>query len=227
MVLGRPIVWLAEDRERLAQFRRGETTTLARVFEHYAIDVAKALASGMTVVSQGQALRLKGTISSFDLDDMVHETFIAAFADKARQSYDGLRPYKPYVLAIARNVLLQSYRQDNRRQHLVDAWEQDHAAEMGPDPEESLAERQLKQLYVDFVSSLHEIDRVIMRLRFEEQVPRRRVSEETGLTAMQVRTREQKLKESFLKRMEGSGYLDTQQLAVLCLAVVLWGAELS
>ena len=42
--------------------------------------------------------------------DLVRETFVRAFAEKARSSFDGLRPYRPFLLRITKNLMIDRFR---------------------------------------------------------------------------------------------------------------------
>jgi len=47
--------------------------------------------------------------------DVVQEVFVRALSEKARTSYDGLRPYRPYLLRIAKNLMIDRARRIGRR----------------------------------------------------------------------------------------------------------------
>ena len=46
--------------------------------------------------------------------DLVQEVFLRAFDERARLGYDGLRPYRPYLLRIAKNLRIDTARRDGR-----------------------------------------------------------------------------------------------------------------
>src|SRR3954447_20532861 len=102
-------MWLIEDRERLKRFRAGEATVLAEVYALYSPGIALALSNEMTVTVNGAHYRFRGTVSAFDVDDLLQETFVRAFGEQARLSYDGLRPFRAYLLTIARNLLVDRF----------------------------------------------------------------------------------------------------------------------
>ena len=72
-------------------------------------------------------------------------------------------------------------------------------------PEEASIARQLRDLYAAFKGRLAAQDRQVLELRVEQQLPRARVSELTGLSAMQVRTREKKIRARLLAELEPQG----------------------
>ena len=60
-----------------------------------------------------------GSGRSNDVLDAVQETFIRAFSSAARQSYDGVRDYGPYLNMTARNVALR-WLEKHRRESPVE-----------------------------------------------------------------------------------------------------------
>src|SRR5260370_32678632 len=101
---------LIERRELLDRFKRGERRALEEVYRHYAPELAAFLQRGFTFSSGGRPLRFSGYAQPFDLDNALQETFLRAFKESARVGYDGLHPYKSYLFAIARNLVLDEFR---------------------------------------------------------------------------------------------------------------------
>ena len=94
----------------LRGFREGRTEALSEVYRRHADDVTKQLRHGFAFQAAGRHHRFVGCRSAFELHDALHETFRRAFEPGARERYDGLRPYGPYLRAIARNVVLRGFR---------------------------------------------------------------------------------------------------------------------
>ncbi len=197
--------WLTENRERLAQFRAGDPSTLGEVYSQYATGLARSLAEGITIMVDGAAHRFKGAASAFDLDDIVQEAFIRAFNESARNAYDGLRAFHPWLVTIARNLLVDRFRQGTRTAALFASMELTDEP-VDENPEDQLAQAQLKRAYADFVASLDEQSRILIRMRFEQNDTRRTVTEATGLSAMQVRSREAQLRKRFFQVLLALGY---------------------
>jgi DNA-directed RNA polymerase specialized sigma subunit len=74
--------------------------------------------------------------------------------------------------------------------------------------EQEFLRQELGQLYGAFVERLGERDRIFFRVRFEEQKTQVEAGAACGLSHMQSRTLEKKLREKFLKFMQTNGYLD-------------------
>src|SRR6476660_8486842 len=92
--------------ELLDGFRAGNRATLAVVYRRYANDLATFLYRGFTFASKGKTIRFSGWTQPYDLDNALQETFIRAFAESARLSYDPSRSYRNYLFAIARNFVI-------------------------------------------------------------------------------------------------------------------------
>jgi RNA polymerase sigma factor (sigma-70 family) len=221
---------LSERRELLDRFRRGERQALEEVYRHHVSDVAAFLSRGFTFQSRERTLRFVGYTQPFDLDNALQETFARAFKESARLGYDGLHSYKNYLLAIARNLVLDEFR--NREVAMSPFIDQldaggsvEAAAHEGEDAapaatvadapsagvsaEQELMRNELGRLYAGFVARLDERDRTFFRHRFEEQQTQVDAGARAGLSHMQARTLEKKLRKSFLEFMQSNGYLET------------------
>ncbi len=220
---------LIERRELLDRFKLGERKALEEVYRHYVADVANFLSRGFTFASAGRTLRFTGYSQPFDLDNALQETFTRSFKESARVGYDGLHSYKNYLLAIARNLVLDEFR--NREVAMSPFIESQATEPMGApahDGEEAAAaivntgassasgrsaeqdylHQELSRLYAAFVERLGERDRKFFHARFEEQRTQVEAGDACGLSHMQARTLEKKLRERFLKFMQSSGYLE-------------------
>lgn len=217
-----PMTWLAEDRSRLKGFRAGDPKALAAVYRHYVEQVARALSLGFSFRSGDQFLRFHGYTTPFELDDALQETFARAFAEGARLKYDGLRPYRAYLMTIARNLVIDRFRRATRHpEQLSSEMDGDQVAgearERPETPEEAAAREQLKALYEGFKESLSDQDRELFELRFERDQTRAHCAVETGLSAMQVRTRESKLRAALYELLLESGHGDVVAAALVIL----------
>jgi RNA polymerase sigma-70 factor (ECF subfamily) len=206
-------VWLLEDRQRLDGFRQGNPKVLEAVYLHYAPLLAKRFVYKFKAYKFG----------FFELDDLVQETFVRAFSHKARQSYDGLRSYLPFLFTIGRNLLLDHLRRDKKDQ-LAKSFEEinDSAQEVEPnlfsqerDPEEQAQDKQIWELYERFLDGLSKSDRKLWHLRLEEKLPRSEVEKALGLTSMRLRTREKRLRQKLLDMLLDQGINVGRALSLL------------
>ena len=219
---------LVERRELLARFKSGERRALEEVYRHYVADVANFLRRGFSFTSRDRTLRFSGYQQPFDLDNSLQETFARAFKDSARLGYDGLHSYKNYLLAIARNLVVDEFRnREVAMSPFIEAQarsdaptvhdgedaapaESTQAGDSGPiSAEHEFLREELGQLYAGFVARLEERDRIFFHARFEEQKTQVEAGEACGLSHMQSRTLEKKLRERFLKFMQTNGYLES------------------
>lgn len=225
---------LIERRELLDRFKRGERRALEEVYRHYAPDVAAFLQRGFTFSSAGRSLRFSGYAQPFDLDNALQETFVRAFKESARLGYDGLHPYKSYLLAIARNLVLDEFRnREVAMSPFIDQLDGGGSAEAvaaegedaapvaavgdapsaGVSAEQEFLRHELGRLYASFVARLDDRDRTFFRSRFEEQRTQIEAGTACGLSHMQARTLEKKLRRAFLEYMQTNGYLEAYATA--------------
>src|SRR5689334_6217623 len=161
----------------------------------HAEQVALLLRHGFSFESGGQRHRFAGYGSGFELQDVLHETFRRAFEPRAREGYDGIRPYGAYVTTIARNLVLRSF----RAREVLFPLEADAgpsgpmlaAVDVGPTPEREVHEHQVRELVERFLATLSPDERQLIELRFVEGLSQRDVAEALGLGRQRVRTREQ------------------------------------
>jgi RNA polymerase sigma-70 factor, ECF subfamily len=220
---------LIERRELLDRFKRGERRALEEVYRHYAPEVAAFLQRGFTFSSVGRPLHFRGYAQPFDLDNALQETFVRAFKESARVGYDGLHPYKSYLYAIARNLVLDEFRnREVAMSPFIDQLDSGGGAESvshdgeeaapsstvsdgpstGVSAEQEFLRHELGRLYAAFVARLDDRDRTFFRHRFEEQQTQVEAGSQSGLSHMQARTLEKKLRRAFLEFMQTNGYLD-------------------
>lgn len=184
----------------LRGFREGDRAALREVYRMYAEDVSKQLRFGFSFESRGRAHRFAGYQSGFELHDALHETFRRAFEPRARHGYDGLRPYGPYLKAIARNVVLRTFR---AREVLFPPVEDGEDApsplaravdDDGVDPEVQVGSEQIRKLVTRFLDTLATEERDLVRVRFIDGKSQRDAAEILGIGRQQVRGREAKVR---------------------------------
>jgi RNA polymerase sigma-70 factor (ECF subfamily) len=100
------------DPDLLRRFRRGERAALAHVYDCY-VGVVESLIRRGFIAATGRSSTHR-VITHADLADLVQEVFVKAFAEPARCAYDGVREYRPFLIAIARNVLVDHLRRHGR-----------------------------------------------------------------------------------------------------------------
>jgi RNA polymerase sigma-70 factor (ECF subfamily) len=207
----------------LRGFRGGEPDALRRVYQMYVEEVGKQLRYGFTFESRGRAHRFVGYGGGFEFHDALHETFRRAFEPRARQGYDGLRPYGPYLKAIARNVVLKTFR---AREVLFPPLEEEPTiVAVEPSPEQALMREQIRGVVKRFLDTLAPEDRALCKVRFVDGKSQRDAAEILGLGRQQVRGREAKLRDRLVAYLREHGEAGLLPASLLWLFVVQSMAE--
>jgi RNA polymerase sigma factor (sigma-70 family) len=184
---------LEQDRELLLAFREGRSDVLAQIYHALVDDVFRIAALGF--VTRNGAIRPER-----DPDEqraIVQDVFVRAFSERARLAYDGLRPYRPYLLTIARNVMIDRAR--TRSTELARTTEIDVDAIIDANApitgeiEESLEQQQLRSAAAAYVQTLDEELRTFVRLRFDEELSQADTAARLGVTRRRVRTLEDRV----------------------------------
>lgn len=217
----------------LCGFRVGDRRALGEVYRLHAPDVARRLRHGFSFEASGAVHRFVGYGSGFELQDALHETFRRAFEPRARDSYDGIRPYGPYLQAIARNVVLRGFRAQRVRFPLqgesaapLDAIAADEGT---TSPERAIGRHQVQEIVQRFLADLSQGDRRLVDARFIEGMSQRDAADALGLGRQQVRSREAKIRSrllAFLRRHAEGGDPAAWNVLAMLLAEVLLVSEL-
>src|SRR5690606_35831433 len=141
--------------------------------------------------------------------------FVRAFAEPARLAYDGLRPYRPYLLRITKNLMIDRHRARRRRGARqvesaalgdIDALLERNAdlAAM-PSPEEDLHWKTLEAEASAVLAELDPESRELVRLRFEEELSQDEVAARLGCSRRRVRTVEARVQKAVRARLRRLG----------------------
>ncbi|MBL8953157.1 MAG: sigma-70 family RNA polymerase sigma factor [Myxococcaceae bacterium] len=203
---------LTEDRQLLSRFRAGERQSMELVFRHYAPQLSALVARGLS--TRGGRIRPS---SPFEVGAVVQEAFARAFTEKARGAYDGASDYLQYLAAIARNELLnqQRGREDLTEQDVLESQlggaSPNSGAAVGAapaSPEQATEERELHGLVSNFLAARDAREQEVYRARFEQHLTQEDAAAVLGLTRIQVRRLEAKLRRDLFAHLRSSGYLD-------------------
>lgn len=207
---------LPGDRALLEAYRRGEGEALERLYRAHVSDVAGFLRQGFTFSSRGRSLRFTGYHQPCDLQDALQETFMAAFGESARRGYDGLHPFRAYLLGIARNVVLGRFRRDVERlrcfQEVASEAPRDAAAlppvlarTAEPTPEEAAEAGEVRRVVEDFVRGLTEEQRLVVRLYFMEGRSQEATAGELRIDRNRVRKQITAIRKKLWRRLRREG----------------------
>lgn len=209
---------LVERRDLLDGFRRGDREALLAVYRHYAADVTRFLTRGFSFSSAGRPCSFRGFRGGYEVEAAVQEIFRRAFEERARLAYDGINPYRPYLLRIARNAVINDLKAKNpilfrfrSGQPVVIETGEDGPEELPAatrSPEEDLLVREVDELVRAFKAKLDPRGRGVFEQRFEKGLSAEGAGAALGLSRSQIRTSEAKLRKDFLAHMQASGYLE-------------------
>lgn len=215
---------LVDNRDLLMKFRSGDAAAMRRVFEHYARDITILLRRGFGFQAQGRRVRFQGYRETFDLEDTLQDVFRRAFSENARNAYDGLRPYKAYLGAITRNVVINNFQANARRLERYGYEEVEGTADnedwsaaddvLSRDPPEPTGRpvhdaetRELRRLVGQYKSTLDERETRVFELRFEEGLAHTAITERIDISPSKIKTTEARIRNGLLRFMRRHGYL--------------------
>lgn len=214
------------DPKLLDAFRQGKAEALDRVYRSFLKPLRNFVLRGFAFKSDGRDLYFRGVWSDHDLDDITQETFRRAFGLKARQSYDGIRPYKNYLFTIARNAVINDLMAKGRQIPVGEALTRDSQGEdLGPleafvlahriqrdgeagvMSEEKVENLEIYGLVSAFLEALSDEDRRFFEARFLAHLSQECTAREMGWNRARVRKLETRLRRAFLCHIQGTGYL--------------------
>ncbi len=196
------------NRSLLDRFRAGERDAMGTVYEHFVTDVETLTRRGFSLGDthvRGARIDEQG--------ELVQETFVKAFSERARSSFDGLRPYRPFLLRITKNLMIDRLR-SQKGARSGDLGDIDDILERGtefstiPELDEDLHWAKLSAASAAFVAALDEQTQAIVRMRFEDDVSQDRVCEKLGCSRRRVRTTEAKVRKQLKKHLQSLGLFD-------------------
>lgn len=193
---------LARDSGWLAGFRAGEREALGRVYDEYADELARGLRMGFRLQTTEGLVVVSPVTSTFEIESLVHEVFLRAFAPAARQAYDGQRPFLTWLLRIGRNLRIDQHRRD-RGLVFVD---QPPEVEASDEPENRLIDQELHALVRAFVAALGEPDHTYYDARYRGGGSQTEAAAACGLTRIQGRRIEARIKHDLVVYLEAHGH---------------------
>src|SRR5260370_543613 len=177
------------DEDLLFRLRAGDRKALSTVYWHYLAAVETLLRRCLAAGAGSCAHR-----ASSDASDVLQDVFVKAFGPPARLGYDSGREYRPFLMAIARNVLVDHLRGVSRegRSHrgAIDA-----RVAGGGDHGDSVpwADAHTISLAERYVANLGDPERGVYLERYVRCRSQEHSALELGLSRQQVRAIEGKL----------------------------------
>jgi len=185
------------DTDLLRAFRAGDHRALARIYEQYAHELRRTLAR-------------RGRLADEDLADVLQDVFAHTFSVQVRKSYDGRREFRPFLHAIARNVLCDWARRRKRESspicEIVDA-----NAQLIDHPVESPSLSMLAEIVEGFVNDMPPELREVYVERYLEARTQAQAAAALGISRQTLRTRERRLVDSLRTILEVTEFAGGKQ----------------
>jgi RNA polymerase sigma factor (sigma-70 family) len=223
-------MFLAKDKKLLEAFRKGDRDAMDVVYRHYRRGVTAFLRNGFSFRSGTGYFFYRGISDPKDLESAVQEVFKRSFEDRARHAYNGVTSFSNWILAIARNMVINQFR--NREvafsSYISPSDIRSHGAILDDEVTEEfsgliygrparpqdvqLEKAELKDLIDAFTAELSEDDRRLLVLRFAEGMGQEETARVLGSTRMRIRTAEARLRNRLRAYLRDSGYIDHMPL---------------
>ncbi|MGC4116837.1 MAG: sigma-70 family RNA polymerase sigma factor [Myxococcales bacterium] len=195
---------LAEDRELLEAFRRGDRSALMEVYREYSRAVFGLLTDGFSYESGGRSLVFRGFTLPWAREEAVQEIFARAFQPSARLAYDGVRPYRNYLLTIARNHVLDLVRGQSREVLVSEPPDEGQTPDLASAAD--LDAQELQAHVAAFLASLDPYERALFEARFRSGKTIAQTAQALGVTQHRIKSDEPRLQKRFFVRMKELGY---------------------
>ncbi len=198
---------LIDDRALLDAFRRGEPAALGKVYREYAGMLFAFLANGFAFEGGAGTSVFKGVREPWAREEAVQEIFARAFSPPSRLAYDGVRPYRNYLLTIARNHVLDALRRGGREILVSEPVEWD-ATSPAAEADELASSQELSGHCETFVGALDPEERRVFDSRFRGGLSIEQTAKVLGITEHRAKKTEALLRRRFFVHMKSLGYFD-------------------
>jgi len=219
----------AADRGLLLGYRRGDPKTLELIYRRYSAEVMRALSRGFRVGSGGTVSH--AAVGPLDLDAAHQETFLRVFAESARVHYDGLQPFEPYLMTIARRAAVDVLRAQGKLMREAVALDAEPGARQLPDdadsPEQVALRTETAAVVRAFLDTLDGEVATFATARFIDGQSQEAAGAKCGWSRQQARSVEARLKADCLRYLNDRGWLQTAEggkaVVLAVLGLFLWG----
>lgn len=213
---------LKDNEQKARAYKRGDREVLHRLYEAYHDDVEQMLRHGFTFTSGGETVRFRGCRRPFRLREMVQDGFIHAFRERVRDNYDPSQAFRPYLMTVIRNHMIDQFRRQQLEGELFvaadavaedDEHEQDVLDRLGDgdddeeSPEEDALRRELAGLLQEFIDSLDETDARILQEYMLGDRTQHGMADELGVSRNTVRKHIRMIRRELLGHLKREGFI--------------------
>jgi RNA polymerase sigma factor (sigma-70 family) len=198
--------------EFLDRFRTGHTATLEAIYCEYAALVEHVLAAGFVTKDGRSAVR--GIADAERRADLMQEVFLKAFSEAARTRFEFGFEYRPYLLTISRNVLVDAHRCSKREKVLLRSVSESELHINEP-PEPAWTTPVVTRVVERYVATLESPLREVHELRFVRGKSQRDAARMLGISRQNVRTMEARLKDGLRSALRAARCTDGSVRAAL------------
>jgi RNA polymerase sigma factor (sigma-70 family) len=191
--------------ERLERFRSGDREVLTEVYRFYVGPLQNVLRQGFSVNVEDRVLHIPGLNEPTDVETACQEVFLRAFRASARAGYDGERSYANYLYRIARNWRIDTFRR-HRRERPIDDAQVAELEDPSPSAQEQLVDHELERLIQAYLETVPERDRSYFLGRLAEGRSQTEAAGVLGMTRIQGRRIEARVKTGLLAWLRARGY---------------------
>jgi RNA polymerase sigma factor (sigma-70 family) len=181
-----------ETSDILQRFKAGERSVLEKVYFAYVGEVEAYVRRSLGVM-HGYGM------ATADVGDLVQEAFIRAFADKARQSFDGERDFGPYLGALTRNLLIDWARRRGRELLTEDL---DRVPDIPPSQRCEWADQETMAVVNAYLAELPPDLREVHEFRYVESRSQDETCTALAISRQTLRTREKHLRDGLRRRLK-------------------------
>jgi RNA polymerase sigma factor (sigma-70 family) len=226
--------------ERVKRFRDGDRNLLEKIYRSHVDAVERLVSQGFSFSSRGVAMYFQGFRQPFDVQEAIQEGFLRAFREKARVAYDIDKPFRPYLLMIVRNAIIDRFRRERRHQkafvlvgdlsleqessqQTLDRLSATLETQSEASPERIAMRQELGQVLASFLGGLEDIDRRIVNEHLSGSLTQEEMAKSLGQDRNEVRKRIRHIRLGLLRHMKRArmiGGLDVNEaLQVLLIAL--------
>ncbi len=221
--------------DKLEAFRAGDRQVLGEIYREHVEDVEAMLRRGFSFTSGDKSVRFQGFDEPFRLQEAVQESFVHAFRESARQAYDGERSYRPYLMQIVRNRLIDKFRSQQVESRLFvrlgdvkydeesEAEAMDRLSGAPPEvsPELESLRNQIGEVLAGFVSEQDESDQKVIRMYLLGELTQHAMADELGESRNDVRKRIRGLRKRLLRTLKSEGIIGELEVSEVFQAITL------